>query len=250
MTETGYDAATPPANPPHDDVVIGYLGGDTPHVWTPEDWNSQPARYRLGMWVRSNPEHFGGTGEAYMACRTWRSLGAPLGTLIGLDLEEAINAAYVSAFETEVKLQGLQLVLYGSKSTLFQNPKPAGGYFVPDLTGVSHLYPGSTMTQYEFGSAWDSDTIKTGLPLWDTRPPAPTPAPTGDTMPYLIAVEPGTGIYLVDAGTVVHVLDPDQATRFEARFGAPIVVDPAQYQEMITRTVTSAATPSHVNVAQ
>ena len=50
-----YDAAYPPAKPPAADGVCIYIGGDTPHVWTLAEIEAQPARYRLPIFVRSNP---------------------------------------------------------------------------------------------------------------------------------------------------------------------------------------------------
>src|SRR5271154_3621691 len=35
--------------------VAGYIGGDTPHTWTSFEWAAQKARYRLPVYVRSNP---------------------------------------------------------------------------------------------------------------------------------------------------------------------------------------------------
>src|SRR5579863_3052451 len=89
--DPGYDAAYPPSSPPKasNEVVMGYLGGDTPHVWSLAEWNSQPARYRVGIWTRSNPGGYNGTSEAQEAVAKWKSLGAPAGSMIALDLETA-----------------------------------------------------------------------------------------------------------------------------------------------------------------
>ena len=54
-TLTFYDAAWPPARPPVADGCCIYIGGDTPHVWSLADIASQRARYRLPIFVRSNP---------------------------------------------------------------------------------------------------------------------------------------------------------------------------------------------------
>ena len=105
--DSGYDAAYPPSDPPAgDQVVMGYLGGNTPHVWTPADWNSQKARFRVGIWTRSNPGGYNGTSEAQQALNVWRSLGAPPGTLLALDLETAQDAGFVDAFVGEIARQG------------------------------------------------------------------------------------------------------------------------------------------------
>ena len=184
----GYDAAWPVGSPPVDDrVVLGYLGGDTPHPWLVTDWASQPARYRVGIWTRSNPQQHAqelgvttfqlGQQEALTALVSWRNLGAPSGTLLALDYETAVCADYVRGFDAEVVAAGDKVALYGSKSTVFQNPKPSGGYWPADLTGASHLYPGTLITQYKFENDWDDDTVAANAPLWDTHPTDPTPTP-------------------------------------------------------------------------
>jgi len=169
---SGYDAAYPPASPPGDQVVFGYLGGDTPNAWTPAEWAAQKARYRVGIWTRSNPVGASqGTSEGRAAAAAWRLLGAPAGTLIGLDFETAVNGAYVTAFDAAAVAGGCKVALYGSKSTLFENPKTSGGYWVADVTGKPHVYPGAVITQYEFESGWDDDEVAGSLigSLWDTQ---------------------------------------------------------------------------------
>lgn len=177
----GYDAAYPPTDPPSaEQVVFGYLGGDTPNPWTRAQWASQRARYRVGIWTRSDPAGAAqGTTEGRAAVAAWRALGAPAGTLLVLDLETAVDAAYVRAFDAQVVSEGCKVAAYGSKSTLFQNPEPSGGYFPADITNKPHLYPGTQLTQYEFQTGWDDDEVSASLlsSLWDTRSAAKPPAP-------------------------------------------------------------------------
>lgn len=179
MTISAYDSAWPdnPA-PAGDQVVMGYIGGDTPHVWSLADWNSQPARYRIPIWTRDNPGGYSGTTEAQAALAKLDSLGAPRGITVVIDFELAQDADYVLKFDAVMVAAGNKTALYGSKSTLFNNPRPSAGYFPADLTGVPHLYPGTLLTQYQFESNWDDDVVSSSLPLWDTRTqPAPIPVP-------------------------------------------------------------------------
>lgn len=179
MTIEGYDASTAPSNPPPgDQVAMLYIGGDTPHVATLAEWNSQPARYRLPIWTRDNPAGRDGAAEGRAALAKLDQLGAPRGILIGLDYETAVDAAFVAAFDGVLAAGGNKTVLYGSKSSVFRNPRPSGGYWTADLTGRPHQYPGAVITQWEFETGWDDDTLTAGLPLWDTRPDASTPATT------------------------------------------------------------------------
>jgi hypothetical protein len=173
MTDlSGYDAAYPPADPPADQVVFGYLGGDTPNVWTPAEWAAQKARYRVGIWTRSDPVGAAqGTTEGRAAVAAWRALGADGGTLLVLDLETAVNAAYVTAFDAEIVAGGCKVAAYGSTATLFKNPRPSGGFFPASITDTAHLYPGTLLTQYAFESGWDDDEVAGSLvgSLWDTQ---------------------------------------------------------------------------------
>lgn len=169
---SGFDAAYPPSNAPRDQVVLGYLGGDTPHVWTPAEWKAQPARFRIGIWTRSNPIGAAqGTSEGKAALAAWRTLGAPGGTLIVLDYETAQNAAYLQAFDAQVVAGGCKVAVYGSTSTVYKNPKPSGGYFPADITDTPHLVPGTLITQWKFESGWDDDEIDASAEtmLWDTQ---------------------------------------------------------------------------------
>lgn len=179
MSMSGYDAAYPPAHPPNDAVVMGYIGGNTPHVWSLAEWNGQPARYRIPIWTRSNPGSANPATDAANALAKLRQLGAPPGCLVVLDYETAVNAGYLRAFDAAMLAGGHPVCVYGSASTLFGNPKPSGGYFAAQWTGSPHMYPGAVITQYGDVGAWDNDVVSTGLPLWDTA----TSSTAGADMP-------------------------------------------------------------------
>lgn len=191
---TGFDAAYPPPHAPADQVVFGYLGGNTPHPWTPAEWAAQRARYRVGIWTRSNPvDAAQGAREGTAAVAAWRALGAPRGGLIVLDYETAVNGAYLLAFDAAASAQGYRVAVYGSTSTVFKNPKPSGGYFPADVTGKPHLYPGTLLTQFEFESGWDDDEIAASITslLWDTQPaPKPPTAPAPVSPTFVLEEDP------------------------------------------------------------
>jgi len=191
----GYDAAWAPGSPPNgDQVVMGYGGGDTPHVWSLADWNSQPARFRLPIWTRDNPAGRDGAAEARAFLAYLDSVGAPRGILTVLDYETAVDAVFVASFDGVMVAAGDKVALYGSKSTLFQNPKPSGGYFPADLTGSPHLYAGTLLTQYAFEQAWDDDTISAAAVLWDTRPAVVSPAKATRRNDMHIDLKPNTPV--------------------------------------------------------
>lgn len=177
-----YDAAYPPATPPACDVVAGYLGGDTLHVWTKAEWNSQPARYRLPIWTRSNPGSAAqGAAEGAQAVGRVGLLGMPQGAAIALDYEMAVDDPYLEAFDGVVTHAGYKTLLYGSLSTVEGNVKPSAGFWIAHYTGTPHLEHASTATQYVndvmLGKPWDLSMVDDTLVLWDTHP-SPTPAST------------------------------------------------------------------------
>lgn len=170
-----YDAAYPPGHPPAWPVVAGYLGGNTPHVWSATEWAHQPARYRLPIWVRSNPATVDPHADAEKAIAAVQRVGVPKGATIALDFETAIDTQYVHVFDAALKAAGHPVMLYGSKSTVIHNPRPSGGYWVADWTGKPHMDVNAAATQWTNGSAYDSSLISTGVLLWDSHPPAPKP---------------------------------------------------------------------------
>ena len=172
-----YDAAYPPAHPPAWPVAAGYLGGNTPHVWSLVEWQHQPARYRLPIWVRSNPDAVNDAADAAAAAKAAKALGVPHGATIALDFETTVNAPYVQTFDETLKAAGYRVMLYGSASSVRHNPEPSGGYWVANWTGTAHMDAGAAATQWTNGTGYDSSLISSAVPLWDTRPPAPTPPP-------------------------------------------------------------------------
>ncbi|GAA4626852.1 hypothetical protein GCM10023196_036790 [Actinoallomurus vinaceus] len=168
-----YDAADPPAHPPKWEVVAFYIGGDTPHVWTAEEIAAQPARYRLPIYVRSNPDSHDPHVDAAEAIAQLHAFGAPRGCAVSLDLEMAVNASYVRAFDADIVAAGYVTVEYGSLSAIFRNPRTSGGVWAAHYTGTPHLEPGSVATQWAddqlLGTDYDASLIDDSVPLWDTQ---------------------------------------------------------------------------------
>lgn len=177
-TLTFYDAAWPPAHPPKTDGVCGYIGGDTPHIWSDADWWFQPARYRLPIFVRSNPPGPGAVADVAAAVAQLKAIGAPHGTLVAWDTETAADAAYISSVYIHLTAAGYKLIVYGSQSAVMGNQNPDGLYWGADWTDTPHLHSGDQMTQYVSYPAYDENLAQASLPFWDTRP-----APKGWTFP-------------------------------------------------------------------
>jgi hypothetical protein len=169
-----YDAAYPPTSPPAWEAVAGYIGGNTPHVWTDAQWRSQPARWRVPIFTRSRAGDPSADARAVISWMTAHHV--PKGVCVALDYETRVDASYLRAFDAAVVRAGWKVMVYGSRSSVLSNPKPSGGYWVADWTGSAFLYPGSAATQWAsdamLGKPWDASVVADRTPLWDTKAPA------------------------------------------------------------------------------
>jgi hypothetical protein len=165
------------------DVAGGYLGGNTPHVWTRQQWDDQPARWRAPLWTpwpTVDPVQQGLNVAAAL-----HDLGAPAGCIVFLDMEGTVNAALVNAIAAEVNKGGYIVGVYGSESAVFGNP-PRSGYWVALWDGIAANYehPHAIGKQYR-GNVSDKSGVTVDLsawsdaaPLWDTRPVTPPALPS------------------------------------------------------------------------
>lgn len=158
-----------------------YFGGDTPNPLTPA---ASEAQYILPAWVRSNPGQVNPTADADAFVELLARYGVPRGVATTLDLETAVDPAWVNTFGAVLHQAGYRVWPYGSLKYIFQNPR-LDGYFVADPTGVPHLTANSVATQWGFFGTYDLSTIVAGESLWNRqaapvpapKPPAPKPAP-------------------------------------------------------------------------
>lgn len=158
---------------PKIDALAGYIGGNTPNVWTMAEWQRltdlSGARYWLPIFTRSlggDPAKDSAFSVAWMDAQEM-----PKGATLALDLETRIDANYVRTFDAAIVRSGRRLMIYGSRSYVLRNPKPSGGYWVADYTGFPHLYPGSAATQWagsaRFGGAYDPNIVADTTQLWE-----------------------------------------------------------------------------------
>lgn len=173
VTLTFYDAAFPPASPPETDGVAFYIGGDTPHIWTRAEVGASPARYRLPVYVRSDPARASATADMTAAVTRLHQLGAPRGTVAALDLETAADPVYVRAAWRALRGDGYLLMVYASQRVVLSEGNPDGLYWGADWTSRPHLASRDAMTQWEALGPYDESVARSGLPFWDTRPPRP-----------------------------------------------------------------------------
>ena len=169
MTLTFFDAAYPLSNPLAVDGVAFYIGGDCVHRWTLAEITAQPARYRLPIFVRSDPGNASTTADVTAAVSYLHQLSAPSGTLVAWDTETADDPAYINAVYRSLVGAGYKLIVYGTQSIVTKEDNPDGLYWGADWTGSSHLHSGDVMTQYVSFASYDESTAELGLPFWDTE---------------------------------------------------------------------------------
>lgn len=165
-----YDAAfKPDPEPTGFDGVAFYIGGDTPNVWTREQVDSTSERFRLPIFVRSDPAQANPSVDAASAEAQLNHLGAPKGILVALDSETSVDPNYVAGFFYNMRSAGYIIIDYGSVSSVFGNNIPDGYYWGAHWTNRPHLDPGTDMTQWEALGAYDESLAVSTLPFWDTH---------------------------------------------------------------------------------
>ena len=173
-----YDASEPPPQPPHWHAAAGYIGGDTPHVWTLAEWKAQPAPLLLPIFTASNRlDNACAAGEdAWEILNELAGLGVPRGCTVVVDTETTLYTAYLRALDRFVHDGGYPLMNYGSLSFVIRNPLTSGGRWAADWTGLVQTglvldgvdgiraiqIASSAMT----GHPWDWSLIEDSIPLW------------------------------------------------------------------------------------
>ena len=164
-----YDAAFKPSPEPTGfDGVAFYIGGDTPNVWTKEEIDSTSERFRLPIFVRSDPAQANASQDSKTALAYLTMIEAPKHTLVALDSETSIDPNYVAGFYYGMANGGYKTIDYGSVSSVFGNNIPDGYYWGAHWTNRPHIEPGTDMTQWEALGAYDESLALPTLPFWDT----------------------------------------------------------------------------------
>lgn len=153
-----------------------YIGGNTPHTWSAAEVAALKTHYRylLPIYTCSNPASRNAATDAAAAIGALRALAVPGSVLVQLDYETAVDSAYEQAFGALLAAAGYILELYGSAATVAKNVRPAGGYDEASWTGKDTA-PADTGVQFVDVGSYDLNDFRASAPLWDTRPPAPTP---------------------------------------------------------------------------
>jgi hypothetical protein len=170
------DAAFPTGAALQPGVIVsaGYIGGDAIHVWTATDWAHWGTRYRVPIWVRSDPQNVDPTTDGQACLAALQAVGAPPPYLV---------------------------LPYGSSSTIFQNPQ-VDGYWVafydgiPELTGA----PGEVAKQFQNTPTYDLSVIDQAVPTWDTHTGR---GPTAVMLDLETAVDPP---WVTTFASVIHAV--------------------------------------------
>lgn len=180
-----YDASTPPANPPRWYCVGGYAGGDTPHAWTREEWDAQPAPARLPIWTRTNaPDDVqAGRDDAAAFLEALHALAVPAGATVAVDTETVIyRAGYLQGLDAGLGNGKVHPLLnYGSFTYVIQNAATSGGRWAADWLGFNdggfnvaetellarhRIVAVQLASDKMLGKGWDASVIEQSVPLW------------------------------------------------------------------------------------
>lgn len=160
-----FDASTPPGVPyPGAAAVMGYIGGNTPHVWTRDEWRRFAALVQFPIWVgvfEADP-----VGHARQAVSAARALGwspnPPSGNRRGIiiDYETEVNQAWIDSFAAVVWAAGYETFVYGSESTITGNP-PKEGRWIALYNGLANLpdIPYAVAHQYAANIPFDGTAV-------------------------------------------------------------------------------------------
>jgi hypothetical protein len=158
-----FDASNPPQNPyPGCKAVMGYVGGNTPHVWTLKEWQRFGNLVQFPIWVgyhEDHPEQHGNACVAAVKGLGWIDHFVPRRAVI-LDFETEIDPAWVDAFGNVIWAAGYETLLYGSESTIVDNPVKEGRW-IALYNGNMTIppVPGAVGHQYKANVPWDGTVV-------------------------------------------------------------------------------------------
>jgi hypothetical protein len=140
-----FDASTPPSHPyPGCEAVAGYIGGNTPHAWTRDEWNRASDGGRLAqlpIWVgfgEADPaEHAEQAANAAIALG-WAAHHTPAWRAIVADVEAVKEAAWLAAFGKRLQVRGFLCWPYNSAIALPADP-PGFQVWLADWNGVDDV---------------------------------------------------------------------------------------------------------------
>lgn len=168
-----YDAIELLHPAPTVEVTAFYIGGeDAYRVWPNSEIRGIRTRYRLPIWVNSNPSDYNqGLRDGRTAGNWGQKHNQQKGTCIAWDAEMAVNSGYLKGFDKGVKEKGFKCIVYGSRSAVLRNPKPSGGYWVAQWDDVASTKWAAK--QYANRGRYDISVVADSTSLWDVRASKP-----------------------------------------------------------------------------
>ena len=166
MIRHAYDASTPPSKPLTGcQAALGYIGGNTPHVWTPDEWNAATANGRLRcgpIWVAApNISVYTQARDAVAKLHLfgWKADRFPHKCMLFLDSETSRNVTFIQEFANELWADGFVTGDYRSLEAL--TAAPSG---LPEWVAHWNVPPGpftdrQIMFQYMAEVPFDNTTV-------------------------------------------------------------------------------------------
>lgn len=140
-----FDASSPPGKPyPGCAAVAGYIGGNTPHVWSAAEWNAASDGGRLAqlpIWVGFNEGDPVGHGQQAAAAAIrlgWRPHNEPAWRAIVADVEAVSERAWLEAFGTALRQAGFLCWPYMSAVALPSDP-PGYTVWLAQWNGIDNV---------------------------------------------------------------------------------------------------------------
>jgi hypothetical protein len=147
-----FDASQPPGQPyPGSAAVAGYIGGNTPHVWTLAEWQRFHDLRQFPIWVGAGRTDGAADGQAAAAAAHalgWAPNRPDRRTII-VDVEALAMRAYLDAFSAPVWQAGYQTVVYESASAVRHNP-PKEGIWVALWDDQADIPPGAAIIGHQY----------------------------------------------------------------------------------------------------
>lgn len=158
-----FDASVPPSSAyPGAQAVAGYIGGNTPHVWTPAEWQRFADLSQFPVWVgylEGDPLGHATDAAAAMGRLGWSPFAANRRAVL-LDFETEVDPPWIDTFAGEIWQSGYQTFIYGSESTIVGNPGKEGRWIAlydgtPDIPNV----PAAIGHQYRANVPWGNTQV-------------------------------------------------------------------------------------------
>lgn len=158
-----FDASRPPQTAYPGCVAVGlYIGGNTPHIATSEEWQRFGDLAQFPYWVgyqEEDPIQHGNACVDSMRALGWEQ-HALFRRAVIVDEETEVNAAWIDAFAGVVWEAGYETFVYGSLYYVMKNPAKEG-YLVADWDDIPQLpnYPDIIGCQYQADIEWQGTEI-------------------------------------------------------------------------------------------